>query len=324
MLKCTKSRHNVARIQTWAFGYDKTSNNTSVTDPRSKVWSYGFDSLNRLVSETEPGTGAVTLARNGIDEVTSYTDRRALVTSYVRNGFGDVIRQTNPDTGITDYTYDARGLVTQIKDARLVIANMTYDNVGRILTRAFPAATAENVTFAYDNVTAPNKGKGRLTQLTDQAGNSKFVYDVRGNLLSETRTIGTVAYVVRYTYDTADRLLTMTYPSGRIITYARNLQGKITGVTSKANATASPLTIASDIRWQPLGGEVVFGQGNLGTATQTQALPGTGGLGEVDLLQSVRYGNNLLLWKTFTLDNELYQLYVGDGALTLINGTLVR
>jgi YD repeat-containing protein len=103
--------------------------------------------------------------------VTAYRDPRNLTTTYVRNGFGDVIRQSNPDSGITDYTYDARGLVSQIKDARLVIANMTYDNAGSMLTRVFPAATAENVTFAYDSVLTGNKGKGRLTQVTDPAGN---------------------------------------------------------------------------------------------------------------------------------------------------------
>ncbi|NJS14205.1 MAG: hypothetical protein HC788_05760 [Sphingopyxis sp.] len=299
----------------WKVGYDKTDNIISVTDPRSKIWSYGFDSLNRLISETEPGTGTVTMGLNGIDAVTSYKDRRNLTTSYVRNGFGDVIRQTNPDTGITDYIYDARGLLIQIKDARNVITNMTYDAAGRMLTRTYPAATAENVTFTYDSVANGNKGKGLLTRLADQAGASVFVYDVRGNLLSETRTIGTVAYAVRYTYDAADRLTSMTYPSGRIVTYVRNAQGKITGVTSKANATAAALTLASNVVWQPnvagaVAGETVFGQGSIATAVQSMALPGDGGLGQVDLLQSLTYGNGLVLWKNFSTDNELYQLIV--------------
>lgn len=120
--------------------------------------------------------------------------RNIPISIHDSNGFGDVIRAANPDTGNTDTIYDARGLVTQKKDARLIIANMTYDNAGRILTRVFPAATTENVTFAYDSVLSGNLGKGRLTQVTDPAGNSKFVYDARGNLLSETRTIGTLVY----------------------------------------------------------------------------------------------------------------------------------
>jgi RHS repeat-associated protein len=308
-----------ASAQTWAFGYDKTDNGVSVTDPRGKVWSSGFDALNRLVTETEPGPNTVTLTRNPKGEVTEYKDPRNLITTYVRNGFGEVIRQSNPDTGITDYTYDARGLVTQIKDARLVIANMTYDNAGRILTRAFPAAAAEIVTFAYDSVLAGNVGKGRLTQVTDPAGNSKFVYDARGNLLSETRTIGTSVYAVSYAYDLADRLLTITYPSGRVVTYVRDAQGKVISVTTRASATAASVTLASNVKWQPMGGDKVFGQGNLGTATQIQALPGGAALGGVDLLQSLTYGNGLILWKNFSQDNELYQLIIEQGATKIIN-----
>jgi YD repeat-containing protein len=88
----------------------------------------------------------------------------------VRNGFGDVIRQANPDTGVTDYTYDARGLVTQVKDSRNVVADMTYDTAGRIVTRAFPAATAENVTFPHDSIASSNMGKGRA--LDERLGRS--------------------------------------------------------------------------------------------------------------------------------------------------------
>jgi RHS repeat-associated protein len=127
---------------------------------------------------------------------------------------------------------------------------------------------------------------------------------------------------VSYTYDGADRLLTMTYPSGRIITYVRNANGKITGVTSKANATATAITLASKVAWQPnvagaVSGETVFGQGNIATAVQNQALPNDGGLGTVDLLQSLTYGNGLVLWKNFNTDNELYQLIVEQSPSTL-------
>jgi YD repeat-containing protein len=119
--------------------------------------------------------------------------------------------------------------------------------------------------------------------------------------------------------------LTITYPSGRIVTYVRNAQGQITGVTTKANATAAVVTLASNVKWQPNlagfagGADDVFGAGNLGTATQIQALPGDSGLGGVDLLQSLTYGNGLILWKNFTLDNELYQLIVENGATKIIN-----
>lgn len=65
--------------------------------------------------------------------------------------------------------------MTQKKDARLVITNFTYDNAGRLLTKSFPAAAAENVTYTYDSIIGGNKGVGRLTGVTDQSGTTAFV-----------------------------------------------------------------------------------------------------------------------------------------------------
>jgi RHS repeat-associated protein len=54
----------------------------------------------------------------------------------------------------------------------------------------------------------------------------------------------------------------------------------------------------------------------IATAVQNQALPSDGGLGTVDLLQSLTYGNGLVLWKNFNTDNELYQLIVEQSPST--------
>jgi RHS repeat-associated protein len=43
------------------------------------------------------------------------------------------------------------------------------------------------------------------------------------------------------------------------------------------------------------------------------------GLGEADLLQSLTYGNGLILWKNFTADNEVYQIVVEQGTTTIMN-----
>lgn len=304
--------------QTWAFGYDKTSNRTRVTDPRTKNWGSAFDALNRLTSETTPLTETTTLTFNGTDDVVSFSDPRSLVTTYVRNGFGDVIRQTSPDTGITDYVYDARGLVTQITDARSVVTQFTYDAAGRLLTRTYPAAASENVTYTWDSTTGGNAGKGRLTGVTDESGTHSRFYDPRGNLLQDNRVIAGRSYATTYTYDSADRIASITYPSGRIITYTRDTSGRITGITTRETSVAPVFTVASGIAWQPMAGMASDNPPSAGTATQLQALPGLDGFGSVDLLQALTYGNGLQQWKTFTTDNEvdLIQLYNGSTVLT--------
>jgi len=308
--------------QTWRFAYDRTDNPVSISDPRAKAWTFGFDALNRLVSQGEPGNGDVVMTRDAGDAVTEYRDRRALVTTYVRNGFGEVIRADNPDSGITDYERDSRGLATRIIDGRGVVAVQSFDAAGRLTARTYPSFPAENVTLSYDSVAGGNFGRGRLTAITDEAGTSSFRYDSRGNLLSETRSIGATAYVVAYGWTLADRLASITYPSGRVITYQRDGQGRIIAVTAMANQAVA--TLASAVLWQPMAGDDAFGAGNLATATQLQALPGTAGLGGAALLRSLTYGNGLELRKTFTADNEVARIVVDKGGTTIVDLSLSR
>jgi YD repeat-containing protein len=122
-----------------------------------------------LIRETDQRATQVNVTRTAQDDVATYTDPCSLATTCTRNGFGEVKRRINPDIGTTDYVYDAR----------VVVTSYTYDNAGRVLTKTFPAAVAENVTYAYDSVLAGNKGKGRLTSVTDQSGSMAYVYDVR-------------------------------------------------------------------------------------------------------------------------------------------------
>jgi YD repeat-containing protein len=82
-----------------------------------------------------------------------------------------VIRETSPDAGVTTYVRDLRGLVTQMTDGRGVVSNMSYDNAGRLLTVAYPAAVAENMTYSYDLATS---SRGKLYY-----GDSAFNYLVK-------------------------------------------------------------------------------------------------------------------------------------------------
>src|SRR6266545_4242112 len=174
-----------AATQTWTYGYDKTDNLVSVTDPRTNVYQRAFDPLNRLIRETDEETAQVNLTRNGKDEITAYADPRSLTTSYVRNGFGDVIQRASPDAGTAVTVVNALGKPTQITDGRGVVANLTYDNAGRLLTKQYPAATAENITYTWDSTVGGNMGVGRLTRIDDASGSVEWTYDALGRVTQE-------------------------------------------------------------------------------------------------------------------------------------------
>jgi YD repeat-containing protein len=171
----------------------------------------------------------------------------------VHNGWGEVIRETSPDRGITDYVRDQLGNVTSQTDARGVVSQYTYDALGRVLTRSFPAMPAQNVTYAYDDIALGNKGVGRLTRVIDASGESALSYDARGNMVREARVIAGRSYATSYAYDAADNLVTLTYPSGRIVSYTRDARGLVVSVSTRINAAAAPVAVASSITYAPFG-----------------------------------------------------------------------
>jgi YD repeat-containing protein len=286
-----------ASNQTTSYAYDKTSNLKSTTDPRGKLFSYGYDSVNRLIQEVDPNGQAVNYAKDARGVTTGYADPRGLTTTYVYNGFREMTRQISPDSGTTDYVRDSRGLVTQITDGRGIVANMTYDNIGRMLTKTYPAAVAENVSYVYDTfVAGTNFGKGRVSKITSQSVVIDLTYDARGNVLTEKRTIGAAVYTVAYAYDLADRVTQITYPSGRVVNYVRAADGRITGVTTKQNAAAVAVNLASGIVYQPLSGVV----------------------------QQMVYSNGLNDFSSFTADGEIDVLGVYNAGASVINRAHTR
>jgi YD repeat-containing protein len=89
----------------------------------------------------------------------------------------------------------------------------------------------ENVTYAYDSVVSPNKGKGHLTSISDQSGSTTYTYNALGQIITDKRVIATKTYTTSYLYNAAGLISQITYPSGRIVIYARNVNGQVTRVT---------------------------------------------------------------------------------------------
>jgi|GEM_PF-619231 len=324
-----------ADLSETTFTYDLNDNVATVTDPRSELFSYAYDGLNRLLKETDPDLGETDFGLDASDDTVSVDDAKNLTTSYVRNGFGDAIRRTSPDTGVTDYIYDERDLVTQMTDARSVVSTYAYDDAGRILSESYPANTTQNVTYVYDATAGGNYGVGRLTSTTDGAGSTSFVYDARGNILSETRVTGTQSYTVAYEYDTGDKATKITYPSGRIVDLSYDAAGRISGVDMREDAISTPASVLSNITYFPMSGAGSIW--SLKSATYGNALAlaighdADGRLKDIDLapavgpaVEDLTYGYDLagnITSITDNLDASRTETYQYDSLSRLTQGT---
>src|SRR6185503_5153607 len=117
----------------------------------------------------------------------------------------------------------------------------------------YPASPTENIVYTYDATNGGIFGTGRLTGFTDETGSTTLTYNERGDVISTMRTIDGTAYTTSYGYDLADHVNSITYPSGQIITYARDTLGRINSVTWRPSIAGGVTTLASNLTYLPFG-----------------------------------------------------------------------
>jgi RHS repeat-associated protein len=112
-------------------------------------------------------------------------------------------------------------------------------------------------------------------------GTTSFGYDVFGNLTEEEKVIGSHTHVTAYSFDEADSLESITYPSGRTVEYTRNVLGQVE--TVETTYGASTVTVAEEIEYRPFGP-----------------------------LSGLTFGNNLVLARTFDQQYRLTDQTTGS------------
>lgn len=227
--------------------FDALGNLTDETDPNSNDTTYDHDPLNRLIETLDALSGATDYGYNVNDSLTSVEAPNGATTTYVYDDLGNLLSVTSPDTGMTTYTYDAAGNRLTQTDANNVNVEYTYDALNRLTGIEYPNSSLD-VTLTYDEGT---NQKGHLTTMADGSGTTTFSYDVYGNLTQESKYIDGNTHVTTYTYDAANLLESITYPSGRTVDYTRNSLGQITEVETTYDTAT--ITVADSITYEPFG-----------------------------------------------------------------------
>ncbi|MBK8164196.1 MAG: RHS repeat protein [Gammaproteobacteria bacterium] len=243
--------------QSTEYAYDNNGNLTSSTDPLSHTTGRTYDALNRITQVTDPNSGVTGFTYNARDQLTQVTDARSHSTSYTVDALDNLKQIVSPDTGTTNNTYDAAGNLLTSTDARGAVTTSTYDALNRI-TQVSSVLSGNTVTttFTYDTGTY---GIGHLTGMSDATSTTSYTYDIKGRLTSKTQTLGSVNLTTRYTYDSDGHLTQMTYPSGKVVSYDYDLQGRIAAI--EVDST----TLLEDVAYAPLGGAVGWTWGNSST-----------------------------------------------------------
>jgi RHS repeat-associated protein len=252
------------------YSYDGSGRMRSVQDENHAApnTTYDYDELNRLSAVTQSlgsGTIVTRYAYDVQDNLLSVTDPNGNTTTYAYDDFRRMQTQTSPVTGLTSYTYDEAGNLTATTDANNATTRRTYDAANRVTSSVSTAAggTAETLTWTYDDATVGNYGKGRVARTTDLTGSMTYAYDRRGLMRSEQHTIEGNAYSILYGFDANGNRSSITYPSGRVVTYTFDFADR---ALSAASAGTNFVTSANYLPFGPEG-QVTFGNGTTKSMT---------------------------------------------------------
>jgi RHS repeat-associated protein len=235
---------------------------TLVTDAASHWRRSRTDGLGRLVEVDEPNSTTATVnVCPGSNEpiwVTSYTydtldDLIGVVQggsrqrTFAYDSLKRLTNSTNPESNAsgtaTLYAYDANGNVTSKTDARGLVTNYSpsgspIDPLNRVTSVTYSDGTP-TVNYTYDQSACLGATNcyniGHRTTMTDGGGSENQSYDPLGRELVEQRTSNSIANTTKYAYDIGGDLLTLTYPSGRAITYTYDAAGRPSTAKDVAN-----------------------------------------------------------------------------------------
>jgi YD repeat-containing protein len=175
------------------------------------------------------------------------TDVLGNATSILYDLRGRKTSMSSPDMGTWVYTYDNLGQLLSQKDAKLQTTTFAYDLLGR-MTQQSAVSLISNWYYEKNKALATcTMGIGKLCEATsDNNYSRKYTYDSLGRKSSVSEIIDslTVPYVSSWSYDTAGRLDTITYPNTGTAAAPKNLKVKYnynaTGyLQSITNATTS-------------------------------------------------------------------------------------
>jgi YD repeat-containing protein len=174
-----------------------------VTDATGTQTNYQYDVLGNLTRVDGPGPGPARV--------------------WVYNTRGELQSETQPESGTTSYVYDNAGRLSSVTNAASQVMTMSYDANDRLTGRDAPG-TASDVTITYDTL-------GRVQQQTIDGVATTFGYDTAGRPSSRTDGIHpAMVFSSSYGYDANDNPTTITYPSGRQVTYQYDTAFRLTGV----------------------------------------------------------------------------------------------
>ena len=251
---------------------------TTITDALGRNMVQITDSKGRNCETIQHISGDNIIVKydyDAVGQITTVHHPNDKTTTYEYDLLGRKLKVNHPDAGEVSYTYDAAGnlltkLTAELKKRISADAPITYTyDYERLSEVLYPKNLFNRVTYTYGKPGEKYNRAGRLVLVEDASGGEAYYYGNQGEVVKTVRSVmvstaDVCTYIYGATYDSWNRVRTMTYPDGEVVTYAYNAAGQIASV--KSNKQGKEETIVEKVGYDKDGHTVYTKLGN-GTET---------------------------------------------------------
>ena len=210
---------------------------TSVTDAMGSTVSVLSGTLGQELRRIAPHHTVTRFSYDALGRILSSTDPMNLVTTYSYDMQGRMVRRTHPDAGTDKYGYDPSGNLEWHVNAQGDTIRYWYDH-NRLTEIQYPLHPENNVHYTYGTMAdTVYNAAGKVILLEDGSGWQTFKYGKLGEVTENIRTFAlpydnqTYTFKMQYEYDSWNRIQSITYPDGEVVSYGYNPGGMLKSVS---------------------------------------------------------------------------------------------
>ena len=236
--RCVADWDNVGNTNRYA--YNSRGDLVRYIDPAGHITRYEYDGLSRKTRTfqdmndndiLEAADVVITQTWDDNSRPASVTDDNTNTTYYAYNWMDCIVSITSPDGTGCNLVWSPRSNLILEQDARGTVISNTFDALDRCIRRDITpgpgvAPTTTFESFGYD-------GRSQMVAATN---NTSFTITSRDSF-GNCRTSSQDGWTVAYAYDGEGNCLSMTYPSGLVVTYTYN---ELNEVSSISRSTGQP------------------------------------------------------------------------------------
>ena len=240
---------------------------TTETDPMGNVVTVLKDGLGQLVRTVAPMNTVTRFEYNPIGQLAATTDPDGFTTTYGYDMLGRMTHRTHPDAGTDRYTYDPSGNATSHVNGNGDSVIYAY-HYNLLTSVSYPRYPANNVRYWYGAPGAPDNCVGKVALMADGSGLHAFKYGKLGEVIENIRTFvlpnesHPYTFKMKFCYDSWNRIQSMTYPDGEVVTYTYDRGGMLQSVQGRKGM--NHLTYVENTTYNAYGlkESVLYGNGS--------------------------------------------------------------